>query len=96
MDEFLKMSIEDFIAFAKQQSYTDIKRLKSLLDSNYDQCKRMKDSLSAILLQAEMPEEDKKTADYNIGQLYVFMQLIEDRHRILLEVEKDLIKKKRQ
>lgn len=84
MDMLLKMTPEVFTQVVKNQPLGFNQSLLNLLKVQYEQCTMAKDSLANVLVKAEtMPESEKEEYNKAINDLYLCMQLIEDRHTIL-------------
>ena len=83
MDMILTMTPEEFRDTVKAQPLGFNKSLLNLLKAQYEQCNISKESLSAVVEKAEVPTEDMQEYERTIHNLYVCMQLIEDRHTIL-------------
>lgn len=83
MDSLLKMSPEVFRDIAKAQSLGFKKSLLNLLKAQYEQCNMAKESLAVVLAKGNVPTNDKQEYETALKDLYICMQLIEDRHNIL-------------
>lgn len=84
MDMLLKMTPEVFTQVVKNQPLGFNQSLLNLLKVQYEQCTMAKDSLVNVLVKAEtMSESEKEEYNKAINDLYLCMQLIEDRHTIL-------------
>ena len=83
MDMILKMKPEVFRDTVKAQSLGFNKSLQNLLKAQFEQCVLVKDSISTILEKGDVPEEDKVEHSKALRDLYICMQLIEDRYTIL-------------
>ena len=90
MDMLLKMTPEVFRDTVKSQSLGFNKSLQNLLKAQYEQCNLVKDSIATILEKGDVPEEDKAEHSKALKDLYLCMQLIEDRHTILSLVIKEV------
>lgn len=83
MDMIMKMSPETFRDIMRGQPLGFKKSLINLLKANYEQCNLLKDSILVILEKANITEDERKENERAIKDLYICMQLIEDRHTIL-------------
>jgi hypothetical protein len=83
MDMIMKMSPETFRDIMKAQSLGFKQSLLNLLKANYEQCNLLKDSILVILEKATLSEEERKDNEKALKDLYLCLQLIEDRHTIL-------------
>lgn len=89
MDMILKMTPEVFRDTVKGQDLGFRMSLKNLLKMQFEQCNILKDTLLNSLSSGKVPEEDIKKHEDTIQELYLCMQLIEDRHNILDELTKE-------
>ena len=83
MDMIMKMSPETFRDIMKGQPLGFKQSLLNLLKANYEQCNLLKDSILVILEKATITEEERKDNEKALNDLYLCLQLIEDRHTIL-------------
>lgn len=83
MDMLMKMSPETFRDIMKGQPLGFKRSLLNLLKANYEQCNLLKDSILVILEKATITEEERKDNEKALNDLYLCLQLIEDRHTIL-------------
>lgn len=83
MDMLMKMSPETFRDIMKGQPLGFKQSLLNLLKANYEQCNLLKDSILVILEKATITEEERKDNEKALNDLYLCLQLIEDRHTIL-------------
>lgn len=83
MDMLMKMSPETFRDIMKGQPLGFKQSLLNLLKANYEQCNLLKDSILVILEKATITEEERKENEKALNDLYLCLQLIEDRHTIL-------------
>lgn len=83
MDMLMKMSPETFRDIMKGQPLGFKQSLLNLLKANYEQCNLLKDSILVILEKATITEEERKDNEKALKDLYLCLQLIEDRHTIL-------------
>lgn len=83
MDMIMKMSPETFRDIMKGQPLGFKQSLLNLLKANYEQCNLLKDSILVILEKATITEEERKENEKALNDLYLCLQLIEDRHTIL-------------
>ena len=83
MDMIMKMSPETFRDIMKGQPLGFKQSLLNLLKANYEQCNLLKDSILVILEKATITEEERKENKKALNDLYLCLQLIEDRHTIL-------------
>ena len=102
MDELLKMSPQLFSDVMHSQNVGYLSSLKNLITLQYVQCEKLKGSLLLVLEKHNnevpeanlMPEKDKQEYRDKITELYLVMQLLEDRYNILEEIikEKQIVK----
>lgn len=92
MDMILKMTPEVFRDTVKAQNLGFKISLANLLKAQFEQCKMAKDSLATVLSKAgdSIPSEAEKEYMKAINDLYMCMQLIEDRHTILSMLIKEM------
>ena len=83
MDMIMKMSPETFRDIMKGQPLGFKQSLLNLLKANYEQCNLLKDSILVILEKATITEEERKENEKSLKDLYLCLQLIEDRYTIL-------------
>lgn len=83
MDMLMKMSPETFRDIMKGQPLGFKQSLLNLLKANYEQCNLLKDSILVILDKANITDEERKENEKALKDLYLCLQLIEDRHTIL-------------
>lgn len=83
MNMLMKMSPETFRDIMKGQTLGFKQSLLNLLKANYEQCNLLKDSILVILEKATITEEERKENEKALNDLYLCLQLIEDRHTIL-------------
>lgn len=83
MDMIMKMSPETFRDIMKGQPLGFKQSLLNLLKANYEQCNLLKDSILVILDKANITDEERKENEKALKDLYLCLQLIEDRHTIL-------------
>ena len=83
MDMIMKMSPETFRDIMKGQPLGFKQSLLNLLKANYEQCNLLKDSILVILEKATITEEERKENEKALKDLYLCLQLIEDRYTIL-------------
>ena len=83
MDMIMKMSPETFRDIMKGQPLGFKQSLLNLLKANYEQCNLLKDSILVILEKATITEEERKENEKALKDLYLCLQLIEDRFTIL-------------
>ena len=84
MDEVLRMSHEEFVELLKSNTLGYIKSLQNLLQMQYEQCKQMKDGLLLVLQETpNMPKEDKAEYIKTKDNLYLTLQIIEDKFNII-------------
>ena len=83
MDMLMKMSPETFRDIMKGQPLGFKQSLLNLLKANYEQCNLLKGSILVILEKATITEEERKDNEKALKDLYLCLQLIEDRHTIL-------------
>lgn len=83
MDMIMKMSPETFRDIMKGQPLGFKQSLLNLLKANYEQCNLLKDSILVILDKANITDEERKENEKALKDLYICLQLIEDRFTIL-------------
>ena len=83
MDMIMKMSPETFRDIMKGQPLGFKQSLLNLLKVNFEQCNLLKDSILVILDKANITDEERKENEKALKDLYLCLQLIEDRHTIL-------------
>lgn len=84
MNEILKMTHEEFIDSLKSTDLGYKKSLLNLLKSQYEQCRLLKDSLVLVLSETpNMKQEDKDKHDKSISDLYLTLQILEDKHNLV-------------
>lgn len=83
MDMILKMTPEVFRDVMKSQTQGFKQSLLNLLKSQFEQCNLAKESIATVLAKGNVPEADTKEYEKALNDLYICMQLIEDRHTIL-------------
>ena len=83
MDMIMKMSPETFRDIMKGQPLGFKQSLLNLLKANYEQCNLLKDSILVILDKANITDAERKENEKALKDLYLCLQLIEDRHTIL-------------
>ena len=83
MDMIMKMSPETFRDIMKGQPLGFKQSLLNLLKANYEQCNLLKDSILVILDKANITDEERKENEKALNDLYLCLQLIEDRYTIL-------------
>lgn len=83
MDMIMKMSPETFRDIMKGQPLGFKQSLLNLLKANFEQCNLLKDSILVILDKANITEEERKENEKALKDLYLCLQLIEDRFTIL-------------
>lgn len=91
MDYILKMKPELFAVYCKKQGITFVLSLQKLLKIQYSQLNLARISLVTMLEKKDeikIPEEDVKRVTKNLDDIYLSMQLIEDRYNILDELTK--------
>lgn len=94
IDMLLKMTPEVFRDIVKSQPLGFNSSLSNLLKAQYSQCNLAKESLKELMTNeaVPMPTEDVERTTKTINDLYICMQLLEDRHTILTEVIKSQVK----
>lgn len=83
MDSLLKITPEVFRDMMKNQTLGFKKSLLNLLKAQFEQCSLLKDSIGTVLAKGDIPEKEKQDYEKALKDLYICMQLIEDRHTIL-------------
>lgn len=89
MDMILKMTPEVFRDTMKAQPMGFKLSLQNLLKAQYEQCSMSKDAILLNLEKGAYPEQAKEQAQKTIEDLYICMQLIEDRHTVLALLVED-------
>lgn len=85
MDMLLKMRPEMYMDFIKSQPMGFNLSLRNLLLAQYEQCKSSKDALLHIVISNKISDEEKKELNKTIKDLYLCMQLLEDRFNLVNE-----------
>lgn len=83
MDMLLKMKPEMFVDFVKSQPIGFNLSLRNLLQVQYEQCKASKDALVNIVISKKISKEEKTELNKTIKDLYLCMQLLEDRFTLV-------------
>ena len=83
LDMIMKMSPEDFIATMKNQTKGFKESLANLLKVQFEQCRVSKDVITDMLANGRVPQEDLVQTNRTLEDLYLCLQLIEDRYTIL-------------
>lgn len=83
LDMILKMTPEDFISMMKNQTKGFKESLANLLQVQFEQCKASKDVITTMIMEGRVPQEDKEETERTLMDLYVCLQLLEDRYTIL-------------
>lgn len=83
LDMIMKMSPEDFIATMKNQTKGFKESLANLLKVQFEQCRVSKDVITDMLANGKVPQEDLAQTNRTLEDLYICLQLIEDRYTIL-------------
>ena len=83
MDMIMKMSPETFRDIMKGQPLGFKQSLLNLLKVNFEQCNLLKDSILVILDKANITDEERQENEKALKDLYLCLQLIEDRYTIL-------------
>lgn len=83
LDMILKMTPEDFISMMKNQTKGFKESLANLLQVQFEQCKASKDVITTMIMEGRVPQEDKEQTERTLMDLYVCLQLLEDRYTIL-------------
>ena len=89
MDYILRMKPELFTEYCKKQGITFVLNLQKLLKVQYSQLNLVRISLVTMLekkAEIAIPEEDAERITKNLSDIYLSMQLIEDRFNILEEL----------
>lgn len=86
MNMILQATPEDFRDLMINQTLGVRSSLQNILQAQYEQCKMVKDALLELKRQNKVPKEDLGETNKSIEDLYVCMQLIEDRYNILKEI----------
>lgn len=85
MDMLLKMRPEMYVDFIKSQPMGFNLSLRNLLQAQFEQCKVSKDALVNIVISKKISKEEKKELNKTIKDLYLCMQLLEDRFNLVNE-----------
>ena len=83
LDMIMKMSPEDFIATMKNQTKGFKESLANLLKVQFEQCRVSKDVITDMLANGRVPQEYLVQTNRTLEDLYICLQLIEDRYTIL-------------
>lgn len=83
MDMLLRMKPDLFLEFIKSQPMGFNLSLRNILKAQFEQCNATKDALLHLLAQGRVPQQDKEDINKTVKDLYISMQLIEDRHTIV-------------
>lgn len=83
LDMIMKMSPEDFIATMKNQTKGFKESLANLLKVQFEQCRVSKDVITDMLANGRVPQEDLVQTNRTLEDLYLCLQLLEDRYTIL-------------
>ena len=83
LDMILKMTPEDFISMMSNQTKGFKESLANLLQVQFEQCKASKDVITTMIMEGRVPQEDKEETERTLMDLYVCLQLLEDRYTIL-------------
>lgn len=84
MSEIIKMSHEEFIDMLKSENIGYIKSLQNLLQMQYEQCRKLKDGLLLVVTEnPTMPEDEKGKYTKTLEELYLSMQILEDKYNII-------------
>lgn len=83
LDMILTMTPEDFISMMKNQTKGFKESLANLLKVQFEQCKASKDVIITMIMEGRVPQEDKEETERTLMDLYVCLQLLEDRYTIL-------------
>ena len=85
MNDFVKMPIDEFIAVIKEQELTPLLNMSKHFELTFQQLVALKESL--LKLYDNGNTEDDKLRE-TIQNIYVCMQSIEDRHKVVTEIIK--------
>ena len=83
LDMIMKMSPEDFITTMKNQTKGFKESLANLLKVQFEQCRVSKEVITDMLANGRVPQEDLAQTNRTLEDLYLCLQLIEDRYTIL-------------
>lgn len=83
LDMIMKMSPEDFITTMKNQTKGFKESLANLLKVQFEQCRVSKDVITDMLANGRVPQEDLVQTNRTLEDLYLCLQLLEDRYTIL-------------
>lgn len=84
LDEILKLTPEQFTDIMNTKDMGYLNSVKNFIQMYFEQVNVTKDSMLALVTKGEnMPKEDKEKAQQTLNDLYVVMQLLEDRHNII-------------
>lgn len=91
MNMILQMKPEEFRDTIKSQNRGFNESLKKLLALQYDQVTRLKEGLVLLKKKDTFPnDEEREKCNKSLEELYICLQLIEDRHNIINEYLKSL------
>lgn len=83
MDYVLKMQPEIFRDIMKAQTLGFNKSLLNLLKLQFEQCTMVKESITNLYTKGAIPKEEEDEYKKAVKDLFICMQLIEDRYTIL-------------
>lgn len=83
MDMLLNIPPEEFIKIMSDQTTGFKTSLANLIKVQYEQCKVSKDALNTLLVNNKIPKQDMEQCNATLENLYISMQLLEDRYNIL-------------
>lgn len=87
LNEIISLTPEQFTELMKAENTGFLNSVKNFIEMYYQQITVTKDSVLALVHKGEnMPIEDKKEAEETLKDLYIVLQLLEDRHKILCAI----------
>lgn len=89
MDMLLKMPIDDFVEYVKTKDLGFKKSLSNLLALQYEQANKVRHSLVTTWNKTKEKQgsfSDEKELEKTVGDLFVVLQLLEDRFCVVKEL----------
>lgn len=87
LDEIIQLKPEEFAEFLSEQNLGYLSSVKNFIQMYYEQVNVTKDSILALVHKGEnMPKQDKEQAQKTLNDLYIVMQLLEDKFNITNEI----------
>lgn len=88
MDTLLNTPVEEIKEILEKETLGTLASLSNLLKMQYGQCTNIKNSLVALIDNEVVPVEDKEKAENTLKNVYIALQLIEDRYNLIVAVIK--------